>query len=138
MSNIVLGFLLFMFGGSCYYGLEILWDGSSHYAMFIVGGVCFFLVGIQNELFKWSKVVQIIVGTIVVTVIEYIAGYILNIRMGLKIWDYSNLPLNINGQVCLWFSLLWSFLISWVIELDDGIRKLYWKLVEEIKRRLGK
>lgn len=134
MVNIILGFILFILGGSCYYGIEMLWRGYSHYTMFIVGGVCFLLCGMVNEIFKLRLGVQVLACTILITVIEYISGYILNIRLGLAIWDYSNLPLNINGQVCLLFSVLWAVLAVVAIRLDDWVRDKYWKLVRKIKK----
>ena len=35
------------------------------------------------------------------------AGLVLNCLLGFDIWDYSNVPLNLLGQVCLPYSFLW-------------------------------
>ena len=43
-------------------------------------------------------------------------------RLGLNIWDYSNMPLNLWGQICLPFSCLWFFLSAVAIILDDELR----------------
>lgn len=43
-------FILFGIGGFLYYAIEILWRGYSHWTMFILGGLCFILVGFINEL----------------------------------------------------------------------------------------
>ena len=59
-----------------------------------------------------------------ITLIEFISGFILNIIMQLHIWDYSNMPLNILGQVCLPFMLLWFILSLVAIVADDWIRYL--------------
>lgn len=44
---------------------------------------------------------QGIIGACMVTVLEFITGCIVNIWLGWNVWDYSNMPLNILGQVCL-------------------------------------
>ncbi len=59
---------------------------------------------------------------IIVTCVEFLSGYVLNIKMGLNIWDYSNLPLNVMGQVSLLFSVFWFFLSIIAIWLDDYLR----------------
>ena len=45
-----------------------------------------------------------------ITAIEFVAGAIVNVRLKLNVWDYSKMPLNLYGQVCLPFSLLWCLL----------------------------
>jgi uncharacterized protein len=47
-----------------------------------------------------------------VTLLEYIAGTVLERFLGLKLWDYSNQKLNIKGRICLNYSLYWAILIS--------------------------
>lgn len=42
---------------------------------------------------------------LLVTVVEYCAGVILDVGFGKQLWDYSNEILNINGIVCLFASL---------------------------------
>ena len=61
-------------------------------------------------------------SSIIIIGLEYITGYIVNIKLELNIWDYSNLPYNLNGQICLLFFNLW-FLLSIVgILIDDILR----------------
>lgn len=123
--------LLFLVGGTIYVLIELLWRGHSHYSMFIVGGVCFILVGAINEFYsyKLGLVWQAMIGSILITLVEFVAGLILNIHLGLGIWDYSHLPLNILGQVCLPFMIAWFFLAGIAIILDDYLR--YWLFKEE-------
>ena len=45
-----------------------------------------------------------------------------NIKMGLNVWDYSDLPFNFMGQVSLIFSIFWFFLSIVAIWLDDYLR----------------
>lgn len=116
--------ILLVIGGAAYYGLEMLWRGRSHWTMFIVGGACFVLCGLINELFTWDipLLVQGAAGACMVTAVEFVSGLILNVWMGLGIWDYGNLPFNIMGQVCLPFSLLWIILAMVAVVLDDWLR----------------
>ena len=72
---------------------------------------------------------QCIIGAIVITLGEFIFGYILNIKLGLNIWDYSDMPMNIMGQICLPFTLAWCALSGVCIVLDDYLR--YWFYDEE-------
>ena len=46
---------LFLIGGALYYLIEVLWRGYSHWSMFILGGVCFMIMGLLNEYkFSWK------------------------------------------------------------------------------------
>lgn len=116
-------FFIFLIFGISYCLLEILWRGHSHITMFFVGGLCGLLIGLINEYTpKMPVILQMTIGTIIVTLLELITGYILNIKLGLNIWDYSNLMFNYKGQICLIFSMLWFLLSYIVIKLDDYIR----------------
>ena len=91
--------------------------------MIIVGGLCGLLIGLINEITpKMNTVLQMLLGSVIVTIIEFVTGYIINIKLNFNIWDYSNLKFNILGQVSLLFSMLWFFLSYIVIKLDDCIR----------------
>ena len=43
----------------------------------------------------------------VITAVELAFGEVVNRAMGLGVWDYSELPLNFMGQICLPFSAIW-------------------------------
>lgn len=123
--------VLFLTGGAAYYLVEILWRGHSHISMFILGGICFVLVGCINEFLPWSMgiVQQSLIGATIITVCEFITGLIVNVWLGMGVWDYSNLPFNIMGQICLPFFLAWIPLSCVAIVVDDYIR--YWIFDEE-------
>ena len=72
---------------------------------------------------------QGLIGDAVIVAIELLSGYILNIRMGLGVWDYSNLPMNFLGQICLPFAILWFPVAVFGIIIDDYLR--YWFFKEE-------
>ena len=120
---------LFVLGGSIYYGIELLYRGYSHFAMIPVGGLCFILIGLINEVFPWDMAFwkQMIIGDIIVLIVEFTSGCILNLWLGLGIWDYSNLPFNLLGQICLPFALLWLPIIAVAIVLDDWAKYILGK-----------
>ena len=123
LNNTTKNIIIFIIFGISYYLLEILWRGYSHWTMIIVGGLCGLLIGLINEITpKMNTVLQMLLGSVIVTIIEFVTGYIINIKLDLNIWDYSNLKFNILGQVSLLFSILWFFLSYIVIKLDDYIR----------------
>lgn len=120
--------VLFLFGGLNYGLIELLYRSYTHWTMLLVGGSCFILIGLINEILSWevSLVTQGIIGSILVTIVEFIAGCIINLYLGWNVWDYSNVKFNILGQVCLPFMGIW-FLMSLVcIMVDDYLRyKVY-------------
>lgn len=118
---------LFLVGGFLYYDIEILFRGYSFISMFILGGVCFIYCGLQNEVTSWNYPFwkQLLRSEIFVLCSEFIAGCILNLWLGLDIWDYSNLPGNILGQISWQFALLFLPLCAIAIFLDDYIRYLF-------------
>ena len=55
------------------------------------------------------------------TAAELAAGLVLNIWLGLDIWDYSALPCNLMGQICVRFTALWCLLAGPVIVAFDWL-----------------
>jgi uncharacterized membrane protein len=48
-----------------------------------------------------------VIGSIFVTAIELIFGVIFNIILKKNVWDYSKMPFNFKGQICLLYSVFW-------------------------------
>lgn len=128
MKYIVKGLILFCIGGFTYVGIEILARGYSHWSMFLVGGICFLLIGLLNEITPTMPLLnQMLISCVMVTVIEFVSGCILNIWLQMDIWNYTDEIGNILGQICPKHSLYW-FLLSFVaILLDDLIRHKVFK-----------
>jgi len=98
--------ILFYLGGSLYMTLEFLWRGRSHWSMFCLGGACFCLLGrIARRFGRWCLGLQALVGTGVITGLELLTGLLLNREYA--IWDYRRTPMNLYGQICLPYMLLW-------------------------------
>ena len=124
LKRIAKAYYLFMIGGATYLFMEVTFRGYSHISMFVVGGLCFILIGLINELTTLSITTQMLLSAGIITMLEYISGCILNLGLGLNVWDYSNMPYNLNGQICLIFSVLWIFVSLFAIAVDDIIRHI--------------
>ena len=112
-------------GGVLYYLLEVLWRGYSHWTMALLGGLCFVLIGAINEVIPWEMplVLQGVIGSAcIVTPLEFVTGCIVNLWLGWNVWDYSNIPFNVMGQICLPFSALWVVVSAAAVVLDDWLR----------------
>ena len=134
MSRVLRLATLWLWGGFIYYTIELVWRGYSHPSMFIVGGLCFLLLGGINNWLSWDLwlVSQAVIGAVGITVIEFIAGLVVNRWLGMGVWDYGGMPMNLLGQVCLPYTLLWVPLSVVGIVLDDFLR---WKLYGEERPR---
>ena len=119
--------IIWLTGGIVYFYMEIAYRGYSHYSMFICGGLCFLFVGkvgkqiLLEESNIWLALVKIMfMGTLIITTLEYITGIIVNVYLKLNVWDYSGFTFNVQGQICLVYSMLWA-LLSLPCVLLDGI-----------------
>ena len=114
---------IFLVMGCIYTNIELVLRGFTHPSMIILGGLCGMLIGLINKIAPNKKLYkQCFLSMLIVTFLEFIFGYILNIKMGLNVWDYSDLPFNFMGQVSLIFSIFWFFLSIVAIWLDDYLR----------------
>ncbi len=130
MKNIKKHLILFVCGGIAYVITEVLFRGYSHISMFILGGIVFVEIGLINELFDYnlSLILQGLIGSVLITVSELFAGLILNIWLKLNVWDYTDMPFNLMGQICLPYSVIWVFVAIVAVILDDYLR---YKLFKE-------
>ena len=127
-------FILGIIGGAVYVLLEMLWRGYSHWTMFLLGAICFILIGLVNEVFEWDTplILQMFCGCAIITALEFVTGCIVNLWLGWDVWDYSRYKFNVLGQISLRSSVGWYFLSLVGIVLDDYIR--YWFFDEEKPR----
>lgn len=115
---------LWAVGGLMYIALELLWRGHSHWTMFILGGICFAALGLINEVLPWDMPLwkQSLIGACIITALEFATGCVVNLWLGLGVWDYSHMKGNILGQICPQFFLLWLPVSLSGIVLDDWLR----------------
>ena len=136
---------IFCIGGSLYNIIEIFWRGYTHWSMFIVGGACFQMIGhIHTAFARESLLRRCALCSAAVTAVEYLSGCLFNLHLHLNVWDYSSMFLNLRGQVCLLYSVLWGMLsiiakpiyhycYSWLEEKNMRYRYTPAPAVREIK-----
>ena len=79
--------------------------------MFLAGGVAMALLGGLYDTFPAMPLLWLsALGALTITALEFVVGAIVNVKMGLAVWDYSNIRGNVYGQICPPFSLLWLLL----------------------------
>lgn len=104
--------LLFLTGGTLYPLLEILCRGRTDFSMALAGGSCLCLIErICNEKLQYRPLaVKCFAGSAIITTVEFCVGVVVNLVLKLNVWDYSQMPGNILGQICAPFSILWFVL----------------------------
>ena len=101
--------IFFATGAVGYAAIEVIWRGHTHWTMVIAGGVCFIVFSLVEEFFSERGILfKAMLCALGVTAVEFIFGVVFNLIFGMGIWDYSNMPLNILGQICPVFSLMWA------------------------------
>ena len=65
--------------------------------------------------YKSDIIVLYILSVVLVTVLEGVTGWAMDKIFHNKWWDYSDMPLNIGGYVCLLFSIVWGFACLFII-----------------------
>lgn len=102
---------LFLTGAAGYCALELLWRGYTHWSMGLTGGAC--LVGLywlHRRLARRPLAVQAAAGAALVTAAEFCVGCVVNLALGWNVWDYSGWHVQLLGQICLVFSMVWYLL----------------------------
>ena len=94
------------------YGLiEIMFRGYTHWSMLLTGGACMLTLSYFDLAYKNAPLLlKAIGGSVIITIFEFSVGTIVNLLFHMNVWDYSLLPFNLLGQICLPFSILWFFI----------------------------
>jgi uncharacterized membrane protein len=118
--------IVFAIGGVIYSLIEILSRGFTHWTMTITGGAAFLTLYMINIKMKAKKLItKCFIGSLAITAIEFIVGIIVNRQLNMGVWDYSNQRLNIMGQVCPLFSIIWFLLCIPGFILCFAIKKVF-------------
>lgn len=116
--------LLFLVGYCTYISIEVTYRNISYPIMGICGGLAILLLDKINDNISWNidLCLQGLCGSALITFFELIIGEIaLHTSLLPIMWDYSNVPLNFDGVICLPFSIAWFFLSIFAIFLADAI-----------------
>ena len=132
-------FCIFCVGFTIYQCIEGIWktfvhsNGVESFTMGLIGGTALLLIGLLNKYFKWTQPIwlQVILGGLFIICAEFLTGLIINkwlfpLLNKPVVWDYSDMPGNILGQICPQYSAIWLILSLVCILIDDYLRyKLY-------------
>ena len=122
------GWMLAFLAGAVFYPLlEILWRGSTHVSMSLAGAICAALLWILSDRLRAASLgLRIFSAAAVITLVELIFGVICNLALRLDVWDYSGMPGNLLGQICLPYFLMWILLSTPVCllfaQISDAFR----------------
>ena len=76
-------------------------------------------------------------GMLVGTVVEYLCSWGQELLFGSRSWDYSAMPFNLNGRVCLLYSVFWGVLgVFWIKDLYPRMAQLILKIPNKIGKIL--
>ena len=122
-------FAVFSIGAAGYSLIEILWRGYTHWTMALTGGICLVLIYETERRYSlaplWKRCV---VGALTITMLELFVGFLVNIVLGWAVWDYSDQPLNLFGQICPLYCALWLLLCAPLTGLCTRLGMLFEKL----------
>lgn len=98
-------------------------------------GACVMIVCLQKV--KKSHNLLFIGGAILGSVVEYVLSWIGELMFHVRWWDYSNLPFNINGRICIAFACFWGVLAMYLLSsFNPKIDKLIDKVKPKFSERI--
>ena len=97
----------FLMGFFIYSLIEIVCRGFTHWTMSLTGGLVLALLYAVNSRRTVTLIRSCFAGSLIITALEFAVGVFDNLIMDWNVWDYSDMPLNLLGQICLPFTGLW-------------------------------
>lgn len=120
----------FAAGGVCYGGLEIAWRGFTHVSMLLTSGVCVLLL---FRLAASSRPLPLLcaAGMAGITGMEFAVGCVVNLWLGLDVWDYSDMRFQLGGQVCAAYTMVWFGMSAVMLPVCRRILRLEHRFLRE-------
>lgn len=115
----------FLMGFFLYAFVEVSGRGYTHWTMCLTGGLVLMIIYIISSRPAMTLIRCCFVGAVIITAIEFAVGIFDNIIMGWQVWDYSDQPFNIMGQICPLFTILWGILCIPAFYLSRYIRRRF-------------
>lgn len=129
--------VLFISGAIGYGTMELLFRGHTHWTMFILGGICFCIIYAVSNYRNLTMPEKWLTGAVSITAVEFLAGGLLNLTLGWNVWTYSEYPMNVLGQICPLFSLLWFALCIPICPLCIKLHKAFGLARASVKMTLA-
>lgn len=121
----IIGFVIETLFGMAKYGMLESRQSFLYGPFCAIYGVGAIIMILSLQYFKKSYNSLFIGGCIVGSVTEYLVSWIGEAILHLKWWDYSKMPFNINGRICLLYAVFWGFLgLYLMIFLNPKIDRL--------------
>ena len=140
---------IFIISSICGYFIELIWSLVTkgifiNHSAVVIGpfnfayGICGVALTLLLYKFKDESYLKIfILSFIGGSIIEYIMSWGMELALGFTAWDYSDNFLNINGRICLLFSIFWGLLgILWIKILYPQFDKILNKINPKIYKIL--
>ena len=126
----VLSVLMWTWGGAAYFLLEVAYKTARgeperiSWTMLVLAAILCIPIERAGAEMPWDVPLWIQAAgcAVLVTAMELIAGLILNVWLGLGVWDYSDLWGNLWGQICPQFAAIWWGLCLVFIPVFDWMR----------------
>ena len=100
-----------------------------------IGALC--LSGALYQFRNRGRVVSFVGGFVVGSVVEYACSWFQEVCFGSTSWDYSNMPYNLNGRICLLYSIFWGILgIFWIKDIYPRMAKWILKIPNKVGKPL--
>ena len=132
---------IFVISSICGYFIELVWSLITkgifiNHSAVVIGpfnfayGICAVALTVLLYKFKdepcWKIFLLSFIGG---SILEYVMSLGMELVLGFTAWDYSNMFLNINGRICLLFSIFWGILgIFWIKVVYPQFEKLLNKI----------
>jgi uncharacterized membrane protein len=114
---------VFSIGAAGYMLLELLWRQRTHWTMGLAGGTCLsILYNLYNRYRSVHFLHKCVTGSLLITVVELFCGLWVNRMQRWNVWDYSALPFNLFGQICLQYSLYWAVLSGVLVKFCERLK----------------
>ena len=150
MKNLYDLFYIFIITSVCGYFIELIWTFLTkgifiNHSAVVIGpfnfayGICGIVLTLLLYRFKDESYLKIfILSFIGGSILEYIMSWGMELVLGFTAWDYSDKFLNINGRICLSFSIFWGLLgILWIKILYPPIEKLLERIPPNIYKTVA-
>ncbi len=92
------------------------------------------ITGLNTNVDEVHPLILFVIGIIFATLIEFIAGFLLDKLFHARWWDYSDRKFNVNGYICLEFSIIWGLAIAFVLRV---VQPTFERSVDLIPHILG-
>lgn len=103
----------------------------------VYGGGILVLYFTLRSFGRKQKLRVFLASYVVGTAVEYFFSWLQEQVLGSVSWDYSGLPLNIGGRVCLFYSLGWGILgLFWALYVSPLLERLIVRVPVLVKRIL--